>query len=43
VGYSKNSKAYRIYVPSQRQIEVSKDVTFHEEVALRNPESFSRN
>jgi hypothetical protein len=29
-----NSKAYKIYVPGQRQIEVSKDVTFHEEVAF---------
>ena len=29
VGYSENSKAYRIYVPGQRQIEVSRDVTFH--------------
>jgi hypothetical protein len=35
VGYYENSKAYRIYVPSQRQIEVSRDVTFHEEVAFK--------
>jgi hypothetical protein len=35
VGYSENSKAYRIYVPGQRQIEVSRDVTFHEEVAFK--------
>jgi hypothetical protein len=34
VGYSENSKAYRIYVPGQRQIEVSRDVTFHEEAAF---------
>jgi hypothetical protein len=33
VGYSENSKAYRIYVPGQRQIKVSRDVTFHEEAA----------
>jgi hypothetical protein len=35
VGYSENSKAYRIYVPGQRQIEVSKNVTFHEEAAFK--------
>ena len=35
VGYSETSKAYRIYIPSQRQIEVNRDVTFHEEAALR--------
>jgi transposase InsO family protein len=35
VGYSENSKAYRKYVPGQRQIEVSMDVTFQEEVAFK--------
>ena len=35
VGYSESSKAYRIYIPGQRQIEVSRDVTFHEEAAFR--------
>jgi hypothetical protein len=35
VGYCETSKAYRIYIPSQKFIEVSKDVTFHEEVAFR--------
>jgi hypothetical protein len=35
VGSSENSKAYRIYVPGQRHIEVSRDVTFHEEVAFK--------
>jgi hypothetical protein len=35
VGYSKTSKAYRIYVRGQRYIEVSKDVTFHEEATFK--------
>jgi hypothetical protein len=35
VGYSETSKAYRIYIPSQKFIEVSGDVTFHEEAAFR--------
>jgi hypothetical protein len=35
VGYSESSKAYRIYIPGHRQIEVSRDVTFEEEIAFR--------
>jgi hypothetical protein len=35
VGYSENSKAYRIYVLVQRKIEVNRDVTFHEEVTFK--------
>jgi hypothetical protein len=34
LGYSENSKAYKIYVPGQRQIEVSIYVTFHEEATF---------
>lgn len=34
VGYSETSKAFPIYVPGQRQIEVNRDVTFDKEVAL---------
>ena len=32
VGYSDQSKAYIIYIPGFRQIEVNKDVTFDEDV-----------
>jgi hypothetical protein len=35
VGYSDSSKAYRIYIPDQHKIEVSKDVTFNERMAFR--------
>jgi hypothetical protein len=35
LGYSENCKDYRIYVPAQRQIKVSRDVTFHEEAAFK--------
>ena len=35
VGYSESSKEYRIYIPGQRQIEVSRDVIFEEEIAFR--------
>jgi hypothetical protein len=34
VGYNESSEAYQIYIPGQRQIEVSRDVTFEEEVAF---------
>lgn len=34
-GYSETSKVYRIYVPSQRQIEVRRDVTFDEDSTFR--------
>lgn len=35
VGYSETSKAYKIFIPSTRLIEVNKDVTFHEEETFR--------
>ena len=35
VGYSDCSKAYRVYIPGQRYIEVSRDVIFHEEAVFR--------
>ena len=34
VDYSETSKAYHIYVPGQRKIEVRKDVTFDKEIAF---------
>ena len=38
VGYSESSKAYIIYIPGSKQIKVSKDVTFEEEMAIRKEE-----
>jgi hypothetical protein len=35
VGYNESLKAYRIYIPRQRQIELSRDVIFEEEIAFR--------
>ena len=35
VGYSEQSKYYRIYIPGYRQIEISRDVTFDEETNFR--------
>ena len=34
VGYKKNTKGYRIYVAAQREVEISHDVTFDENMAL---------
>ena len=35
VGYNDCSKAYRVYIPGQRYIEVIRDVIFHEEAVFR--------
>ena len=35
MGYFKSSKAYRIYIPGSRQIKVSWDVTFEEEMTMQ--------
>ena len=32
--YSETTKAFRIYVPSERYVEVTQDVTSHEEVTF---------
>ena len=35
IGYSEQSKAYRIYIPRYCQIELSRDVTFDEDTTFR--------
>ena len=35
VGYSKSSKAYRIYFPGYKKIDISRDVTFDEDTAYK--------
>jgi hypothetical protein len=35
VGYSETSKAYKIYIPGKRQMEISLDVTFDKDEAFR--------
>lgn len=35
VGYSETSKAYKIYTPKHRQVEVSRDVIFDEEATYK--------
>ena len=35
VGYNETSKAYRVYLPGQREVEICHDVTFDEDASLR--------
>jgi hypothetical protein len=35
VGYSENSKGVRVYIPGQRKIDVSRDVTFVEDSTFK--------
>jgi hypothetical protein len=35
MGYNESSNTYRIYIPGQRQIEISRDVVFEEEIAFQ--------
>jgi hypothetical protein len=39
VGYCEVSKAFRIYIPGHRHIEISRDVTFDEDAALKKSRS----
>jgi hypothetical protein len=38
VGYCEVSKAFKIYIPGQHHIEISRDVTFNEDAALKKSE-----
>jgi hypothetical protein len=35
VGYCEDSKAFRVYIPGYHHIDISRDVTFDEDVALK--------
>ena len=35
MGYCKVSKAFKIYIPGHRHIEISRDMTFDEEATLK--------
>ena len=39
MGYSENTKGYRIYVVGQRGVEIIHDVTFDEDMALSKVEN----
>ena len=34
MGYCENSKAYRIYIPGQRKVKISRDVRFDEDATI---------
>ena len=38
VGYSELAKVYRIYIPDQRKMELSRDITFEEDVVIGVPD-----
>ena len=40
VGYSEKLKAYKIYFPAYKKIDISKDVTFEEDSTYNNPENY---
>ena len=41
VGYGENTKGYRIYVADQREVVISHDVTFDEDMALSKVDNLS--
>ena len=42
VGYNETSKAYKVYVPGQREVEICHDVTFDKDASLRKVVNLSR-
>jgi hypothetical protein len=40
VGYNESSKAYQIYIPGKRQIGISRDVSFEEEIDFRRSREY---
>ena len=42
VSYSETSKAYRVYVPGQRELEICHDVTFDKDTSLKKVVDLSR-
>jgi hypothetical protein len=36
VGYSETLKAYRVYIPGHKQVEINRDLTFDEDAAFNN-------
>ena len=40
VGYYEVSKAFKIYIPGYHHIEISRDVTFHEDATLKKSRRF---
>ena len=40
VGYSEKSKAYQIYIPGYRQIELTRYITFDEDTTFKNSKKY---
>jgi hypothetical protein len=36
VGYSETLKAYKVYIPGHKQVDISRDVTFNEDATFNN-------
>ena len=40
IGFSETVKGQRVYIPGQKQIELSRDVIFEEDIAFRRAKTF---